>query len=204
MKRTPGRPTADAGFDARAALLGAARGIFAERGFHGASVRQIAGQARVSPALVAYHFGDKAGLYQAMLAEAMDPLYEQLADARIAQAADPLPGVLDLVSRFLLDNPWLPPLLLRDVLSAQGPFTDFFVERLAARNQRLLEKLIRAGQAGGRVRADLPPRWAALATMSLMLFPFLAWPVASRVFGLERDERFRRTWIAYCSKLLSP
>ena len=46
------------------ALVLAARKAFAERGFAGASVRDIARAANANPALIRYHFGSKEGLYQ--------------------------------------------------------------------------------------------------------------------------------------------
>jgi len=52
-----------AGRATRAAIEDAARGLFAERGFDGASVRAIAAAAGVDPALVIRHFGSKEALF---------------------------------------------------------------------------------------------------------------------------------------------
>lgn len=53
--------------DSRALILAAARQLFADRGYDGASVRAVAASARVDPALVLHFFGSKAGLYAASL-----------------------------------------------------------------------------------------------------------------------------------------
>ena len=52
-----------AGRATRAAIEEAARALFADRGFDGASVRAIAAAAGVDPALVIRHFGSKEALF---------------------------------------------------------------------------------------------------------------------------------------------
>lgn len=53
----------------RSRLLSAATEDFARRGFHGTSLRAVAKRAGKSLGCVRYHFGGKAGLYRAVLAE---------------------------------------------------------------------------------------------------------------------------------------
>jgi TetR/AcrR family transcriptional regulator, regulator of cefoperazone and chloramphenicol sensitivity len=58
----------------RTRILDAAAPVFAEHGFTGASTRMIAARAGVNIATLAYHFGDKEGLYVSVI----DRIYEQL------------------------------------------------------------------------------------------------------------------------------
>lgn len=53
----------------RAKLIDAAGRIFAERGFHAATVREICAEAGANIAAVNYHFRDKVGLYSCVLRE---------------------------------------------------------------------------------------------------------------------------------------
>src|ERR1700740_2176182 len=53
--------------DTRTKLLDSAGQVFAERGFKAATVREICARAGVNIALVNYHFGDKAVLYEEVL-----------------------------------------------------------------------------------------------------------------------------------------
>jgi AcrR family transcriptional regulator len=61
------------GHDTRADILAAAREIFAERGYDGASVRRIATSAGVDPALVHHYFGTKEKLFRATVEAPIDP-----------------------------------------------------------------------------------------------------------------------------------
>lgn len=59
---------------ARPAILAAARHLFAQRGFAGTSVREIAEAAGVSKAAIYHHFRDKDRLYRVLLDEAIRTL----------------------------------------------------------------------------------------------------------------------------------
>ena len=53
--------------DARDKLLSAGTELFAVQGFAGVSIRELATAAGVNSALISYHFGGKAGLYEAVV-----------------------------------------------------------------------------------------------------------------------------------------
>jgi AcrR family transcriptional regulator len=58
-----------AGADTRAALVAAAKAVFAEFGYDNATVRMIAARADVDPAMVNHWFGGKQGLFAAAVLE---------------------------------------------------------------------------------------------------------------------------------------
>jgi len=70
MARTGRRPGNQ---DTREAILEAARGAFAEKGYDGASIRYIATGAGVDPALVHHYFGPKDQLFRAAMRFPIDP-----------------------------------------------------------------------------------------------------------------------------------
>jgi AcrR family transcriptional regulator len=61
------------GADTRTAILAAARRAFAEKGFDNATIRGIAREAGVDPALVHHYFGTKAELFATAMRLPVDP-----------------------------------------------------------------------------------------------------------------------------------
>ncbi|GAA2781619.1 TetR/AcrR family transcriptional regulator [Saccharopolyspora taberi] len=61
------------GEDTRAALVAAAREVFTEHGYSGATVRRIATRAGVDPAMVNHWFGGKEGLFSAAVSIPVNP-----------------------------------------------------------------------------------------------------------------------------------
>ena len=70
MPRTGRRPGES---DTRGAILAAARRAFAERGYDGATIRSIASEANVDPALVHHYFGTKHELFVAAMELPVNP-----------------------------------------------------------------------------------------------------------------------------------
>ena len=78
-------PIAESGQDVKRRLIEAATLLFAERGFDGVGIRDIATKAQANSAMVAYHFGSKEGLYRAALRAGFERCPSQVAQL------DPIP-----------------------------------------------------------------------------------------------------------------
>lgn len=189
-RRSRGRPAGEASTDVRGALLEAARDRFLERSYRDVSVRELAAAAGVNPAMVRYYFGDKQGLYAAMLQQVIGPLAVRV-EAMLAQPGDreaDLPGFLRAYMQAAAANPWLPRLILRDVLAPDGAFRDRFVAQFAG---RLAPKV--ADLAGRHARGSAPqvppldPRLTVVSMLSLGLWPFLAMPLLERALEFKPD-----------------
>lgn len=76
------------GEERRQQLLDVARSLFAEKGFDGASVEEIAHRANVSKPVVYEHFGGKEGVYAVVVDREMHYLLSQMTTA-LAENAHP-------------------------------------------------------------------------------------------------------------------
>ncbi|MBO3086282.1 TetR/AcrR family transcriptional regulator [Cellulomonas fengjieae] len=72
MNKSRGRPAGGTS-DGRERLLAAARELFAVHGYDGTTLRMLGARAGCDPALVAYHFGSKKGLFAQAMALTLGP-----------------------------------------------------------------------------------------------------------------------------------
>lgn len=86
----------------RAKILRAAERLFAQEGFHGASMRDIAEAAGVGLSIVVYHFETKQNLYRAVFAEHEKLFGERLAELRAISNLHAPDAVERIVTAFVM------------------------------------------------------------------------------------------------------
>ncbi len=155
--------------DTKTRLLEAATALFAEKGYRGASVREITTRAEANLGAVTYHFGSKAALYEEALQFALQPLVQQILEAA-ATTGTPTERILAVATThfsFLSERPGLRQLFLQLL---QGDVT--FPERVAALARRMIAaigELVVVGQSEGTIRHGDP----RLLTVSIMAQPIM-------------------------------
>lgn len=108
-RRKPGRPKGVSSDETRERILDAAERIFADQGYDGAALRDIAAAAGVQLHAVGYHFGPKEALFDTVIARRSTIMTElrlsALTAAKAAVGGDPIPIdrlVRDYISPFVL------------------------------------------------------------------------------------------------------
>jgi AcrR family transcriptional regulator len=138
---------------ARATIRNAALRLFSERGPDAVTVRQIAAQAGVSPALVLHHFGSKDGLraeVDAFAAKAFDAILEAIPTQDLAESLTGGAAAGSLAEAFARGFPQgspLPAYLSRLLLTHDPAGTGLF-GRWYVSTRRLLDVLVEMGVAG--------------------------------------------------------
>jgi AcrR family transcriptional regulator len=195
-RRRPGRPPRrDEAGDPREALLHAAGRLLGERGLEALSLRAIAAAAGVTPAMVHYYFGDKRGLSDALLERALAQVLTRIAGA---QALDDLPAT---VASVFGAEPWIPALLVREVLVEGGGYRQRFIDTYASKVAVLVPGMFEAEIAAGRLRRDLDPKLAFMSLFGMMAFAFVARPVLEPVLGLRYDADFLARFAEHTRRL---
>jgi AcrR family transcriptional regulator len=139
----------------RRQLIDVARRVFAERGFRGATTRQIAVAAGVTEALIFQHFPDKDSLYAAILdmQASTSSNDEWLSSLEACNPEDEAAVIRILYAGLIAQHERDPDLLRLMVFSAleDHPLSRH-VHGRATRLYRFLEAFITRGQRAGRFR----------------------------------------------------
>jgi TetR/AcrR family transcriptional regulator len=166
----------------REQLIDAAVRVFAERGFRGATTREIAVAAGVTEAVIFQHFPDKDTLYAAILKQKSgdQQAHQWIAEMQALADARDTPGVLRMLFEGILGQHERDPYVLRlMVYSAleQHPLAQQ-MHAQGLRLYRFLEQFIVDGQRAGRFR-DAPP---AVLVRALLAIP-ISYVMQRRLFG---------------------
>ncbi|MES2943130.1 MAG: TetR family transcriptional regulator [Pseudomonadota bacterium] len=102
-RKPKGRATGENTADRKGDILNAAERLFAQHGFHGVSIRDIADEAGVQFALVGYYYGPKLNLYHDIFRQRAGYVQDRLAFLAAAQL-NAAPGELleKIVEAFVL------------------------------------------------------------------------------------------------------
>lgn len=194
-KRAPGRPVgraADDGVDLRRRLLDAAVERYARDGMAGASLRDIAEDAGVTPAMLHYYFGGKAALRAAAIEEVLMPVVSGLR-APLQRSGDDIgaliAGFVEAVGEAAHAHPWLPPLWVREVLHADGALRDLMKERLAPMLARAMAQRFAEAQRDGRLNPRLDPRLLVPSLIGQTLFIAASAPLWRDVLNAHDLDR---------------
>ncbi len=188
VKSSPGRPPAKSGDTVRADLLKAASNHFLTRDFKAVSLRQIASDAGVNPAMIKYYFGDKRGLYMSMVDQVTNTLEKSLqvlGDGRQIDIAE----FSERYSQVLAENPWWPNFMIREVLYGEGEVRDAVLDKFSSKIVPGLMAAIQGEIGEGKYRRDLNPAMALISMLGMTIFPFLAKPVVEQVLKVSIDEK---------------
>jgi AcrR family transcriptional regulator len=142
------------GPETRQQILRAALKRFANAGYAATSVQQIVGDAKVSKPAMYYHFHDKAGLFQALVNQALDQRLQvvQQAAARAPNIRGQLVEILAALFAYFPKNRELTRLAFSAAFAAPGevPHQGCYLDR-RQRNLEFIHALMKRARAAGEL-----------------------------------------------------
>jgi AcrR family transcriptional regulator len=193
-KRGP-RSNADWSNETISTLLQRARPEFAQRGYAEASVERIAEDAKLTKGAIYYHFGNKEGLFEAVLRHVQRDLVERI-EHRAKAGASSATGIVNGCLAFLevaLDDE------LRRIALVDGPSTLGWSKWRAIDGEFGLGSLkagLWACKAEGSLNHDDPDTLAHLISGALNEAVFLIAEADNRVEAHARVTKSLSSWLS--------
>lgn len=140
------------------AIMETAEALFAEKGFHGTSVRDIAEMAHVNLAMISYYFGSKEKLLEALFqyrGEASKMTIESIIESPGISAMEKVYLLVDNYMDKLMGQQCFHRIMAREQVLNNTPVITSLILEMKKRNLELIEKLIKEGQENGEFRSNI-------------------------------------------------
>ena len=171
-------------------IIATATRLFAERGLHGVSIRELSTAANVSISMISYYFVGKEGLYSSVLQEQF-ACFEYIQTIK-ERNSEPIEKIEEYIRWSIQRNREYPYLLRFYTSELTNPTKHFseIVQPALAKALYILVEIIKEGIDKKQFRKELNPEDTALAMAGMVNYYFLS-TLASEGFvnhSPERDE----------------
>ena len=153
--------------DKQVQIMETAETLFAEKGFNGTSVRDIAEKAQVNLAMISYYFGSKDKLLEALFSyrgEHLKLKLESIIENKHMSSFDKMNTLVDHYIDKVMQQQCFSRIMAREQVLNHTGITAELIFQMKKRNQELISKLIHEGQKKGEFRKniDIPLMMATL------------------------------------------
>jgi len=182
---------------AREKLLEAGRYLFLRQEFHRVSIRRIAERAGVNSAMIAYYFGDKRGLFQAVVMSYITPMKGYLLEGLQQMPRQSFGDIFRFYFRHAPRE--LIQIVIKSLLYDPGDQGRWLVENilrpLLTEVERQLDQVLPRGR-------EHQPEFARLMIQSLLIFPVLMKPSLETLSQHTMDETYYDELADYIGTML--
>ena len=135
--------------------------------------------------MVNYYFGSKQSLVEAVFLERVRPLISTVTE-QVRESGDDLRSMVATLvgslNQSLTQNPWLPPLWVREVLCEGGELRELWTNQIGPMIPAMLAARFVAAQARHALNPDLNPRLLVVSLFALVMLPHAAASVLRGIF----------------------
>ncbi len=174
----------DADSNTRTAILTAARSVFAQKGFEGTTIREVAKAARVNNAMIYYFFKDKSNLYRSVIADsftALAAIWKNDIFRSSGSVRKKIETFIDGYIRFHQKNEDLRRIMAME-FAGSWENVCWICEEYFSESYSPLAELIREGIRTGELK-QLDPGMALTSLIGIIVHNFIMLPYAEHVQG---------------------
>jgi AcrR family transcriptional regulator len=139
-------------------IIRTAESLFAQKGYDGTSVRDIAEAAGVNIAMISYYFGSKEGLIKALFEERTADVALQVENLQRDTTLTPLQKVESLIDGYverIANKVQFHKIMLYEQMLEKNTFLTQLLNELKQRNAEKIQALLKEGQDSGDFREDI-------------------------------------------------
>ncbi len=168
-------------------ILAAARKVFAEKGYSGARIDEIAQRAQVNKATIYYQIGDKDTLYAHVIHQVIASVAQGLAEAvsRAQSPKDKLKVYITFIADAVDKNPDLPPIMMREIASGGATLPQVVAQDVAS-VLKILTGILKAGEKTKEF-VETVPFLIHMMIMGTILFYKKAAPIKDKQTWIPKE-----------------
>ncbi len=187
-RRRPGRPPSPI---SRSRLIEVAREVFAQKGYAGSSLSEIANLAGLRKASLYHHFPSKDSIYLAVLDELVHAIRDQFIASEVplggytARLEDAVGRALD----YLEANVEGARILARDMIDF-GPFMQAHGQETVSLTLQMWANFLRRGMDAGEFKKQSPEQ-LIISLVGMALYTYATDDISSRLLSVDSSESRR-------------
>ncbi len=154
-------------------IIDAAIGVFFEKGFDAASMREIAEKAGLTKPMIYYHFKNKEALYLGLLEENLELFYQGL-ELLLTKDSKPqatLSAIIDHFEQTFAKGAKVYNIIQREI-SGNGHYVALLTDKYFIKVSQRIAGFLQQGQKLGFIRPDLDAQLVEMSLVSMLLFYF--------------------------------
>lgn len=167
-------------------IVEAAREIFAQKGFAGARMQEIADRAGINKGLLHYYFKSKEALFKAIFREAFTQFSQVLRDILAGEAPvlEKIERIVDVYMEMGCKNPTLPGFIVNELHTNTEQFVAEIMQSPVKPDPARLIMQLQLEAQTGKIR-PVDPFNTVLNVLSMCVFPFIARPLIQQMVHLD-------------------
>lgn len=202
VMRAPGRPQES--IQVREELILHARMLFIALPYEKVSLRMVANAASVNMGMIRYYFNNKAGLFETMLRDTLNPMLQAMEDADVSSDENLLITLMTNFYQVMAKHKKFPRLISRSLqLSKESPQRQIIEKLMQEHLSVMKEKVYRALNTPGVLQEGVSAQQGYFSWLNLTIFPFIASPELLVLHGINVDDDFLINLLDHNIRLLS-
>lgn len=175
-------------------IINAARKVFYEKGFKGATMREIATKANTNLALVNYYFRSKENLIYIIHDETFMVLLNQISNCIQQEISieEKIKNIIHEYIDFFIVNPHIPSFISGEIIRNPKKIAGIMKEKISRSNiHSEFGEQVKEHVKTGVFKPQTTTLQIFTNILSLTIFPVLSQPILKETFSLN-DEEFRQ------------